>query len=937
MALFNNIKMKPKLIILFLLVGLVPLAIVALFSVLQARDALVTSAYDQLEAVEAIKHSQLERYFAERQDDMNVLVRTVGVLRQEGFEKLDAAQSNQRRQLERFFIERQRTLETLAHGTDIQSLYTALSDYHRDVGVRSTSAFPVGTTTYTSITASQNPEFWSASIMDYADLYLICADHGHVMYTVAQKGDLGENLVSGDLKDSGLAQVWHQVKQTEASAIVDFGPYAFADGAQVMFMGVPIYDGRGRMAAVLAVQLTADSINAIVQMRTGLGETGETYLVGDVNGRSEYRSDRQVKMGRIGDPRADLYIRSALQGESDRAIKKGSTGVLEFIIYQPLQIKGLNWAIVTTMAVEELIAPTLVGEEQDYFVAYAEKYGYDDILLIEPDGTVFYSVAQKDDYGTNLLDGPYSDSNFGKLVQDVLQTHSFGFVDFAPYEPWDNTPQAFIAQPLLYRDEVQLVVAVQLPLSEINSIMQRREGMGETGESYLVGSDYRMRSDSYLHSASRSVNASFAGTVEQNGIDTVAVRKSLSGEKGTDVIEDYRGNKVLSAYAPVDAFGTTWAMLTEIDESEVSRPVTRLLRIVIGIAIIASVVVVVVAFLFALSIANPLLKITAVARTIAEGDLSQSIDIKRGDEIGQLAQAFRQLLEGLEAAFGNVREAVNNLNSAAMEILSASSQQASGASEQSAAITQTMTTVDEVHVISEQAITRSREVAEAAQHTADIARAGRQAVEQTIMNMQEIKENVGEIAQNIMALSEQTQQIGDIITTVNQLAVQSNMLALNASVEAARAGEHGKGFAVVAVEVRNLATQSRRATAQVRSILTEIQNAINASVMVTEEGAKVVDTGVRRVAQTREAIEQLASVITESAQMAAQVETGGQQQSSGVEQIALAVRNINQAMQQNLSSTRQTEQAARDLSNLSSTLKETMQRYKLSSDNGRTS
>jgi methyl-accepting chemotaxis protein len=202
-------------------------------------------------------------------------------------------------------------------------------------------------------------------------------------------------------------------------------------------------------------------------------------------------------------------------------------------------------------------------------------------------------------------------------------------------------------------------------------------------------------------------------------------------------------------------------------------------------------------------------------------------------------------------------------------------------------------------------------------------------VQETIGSMAHIKERVEGIAENILALSEQTQQIGEIIATVNDIAAQSNILALNASVEAARAGEHGKGFAVVAAEVRNLAEQSKQATAQVRAILSDVQNGINATVMATEEGTKVVDAGVGLAAQTREVIVQLAGVIDESAQAAMQMVAGGRQQASGIEQIVLAMQNINQATVQSLASTRQAEKAAQDLNDLAGTLTETVEQYQL--------
>ncbi|MFN2269981.1 MAG: methyl-accepting chemotaxis protein [Anaerolineae bacterium] len=274
-----------------------------------------------------------------------------------------------------------------------------------------------------------------------------------------------------------------------------------------------------------------------------------------------------------------------------------------------------------------------------------------------------------------------------------------------------------------------------------------------------------------------------------------------------------------------------------------------------------------------------------------------------------------------------IQRTVSDLNTSAAEILAATTQQAAGASEQSAAISQTTVTVDEVKAISEQATQRAQEVVDASQRTVDVSHAGQQAVQDTIATMSHIEERVESIAENILALSEQTQQIGEIIATVGDIATQSNMLALNASVEAARAGEHGKGFAVVAAEVRNLAEQSRQATAQVREILLDIQGGINATVMATEEGIKVVDQGVGLAAGTRAAIKQLAGVVDESTQAALQMVAGGQQQAAGVEQIALAMNNINQATHQSLASIRQAERAAQDLNELASKLAQIVDQY----------
>jgi methyl-accepting chemotaxis protein len=179
-----------------------------------------------------------------------------------------------------------------------------------------------------------------------------------------------------------------------------------------------------------------------------------------------------------------------------------------------------------------------------------------------------------------------------------------------------------------------------------------------------------------------------------------------------------------------------------------------------------------------------------------------------------------------------------------------------------------------------------------------------------------VREQVESIGRSILSLAEQAQAIGEIITAVNDIAEQTNLLALNAAVEAARAGETGRGFAVVAGEIKSLAEQSKRSTVQVRQILGEIQRATGSAVMTTEQGTKQAVAASRQIGEAGDTIRALAEAAQEAAQSSAQIVASAGQQALGMEQIRHAVGNIHQATQQNLTASRQSEQAAQDLTRL---------------------
>lgn len=194
---------------------------------------------------------------------------------------------------------------------------------------------------------------------------------------------------------------------------------------------------------------------------------------------------------------------------------------------------------------------------------FLEHFGYHDMFLIDREGNILYTVRKEQDFATSLADGPHGDGPLGYAFQQAVRQggDKVALSDYELYAPSGDMPAAFAASAIGDGDGgVAGVFAVQLTAEPVNEILAYTAGMGETAQTYIVGNDLLMRSQARFTDKP---------TLLKTRVDTESVRNALNGFSGSQVMPDYRGERVLSVYAPLDFGGAPWVLLAEMNETEV--------------------------------------------------------------------------------------------------------------------------------------------------------------------------------------------------------------------------------------------------------------------------------------------------------------------------------------------------------------------------------
>lgn len=543
---------------------------------------------------------------------------------------------------------------------------------------------------------------------------------------------------------------------------------------------------------------------------------------------------------------------------------------------------------------------------------YKKAKRYYDILIISNHGDIVYSDLRNVDLGQNIYHGPLSNSGLSEAVQKGKDKASL--TDYQWYPP-AKKPISFVTGPIY--DANNQLIGVLVYLIDANytaGLIHERAGMGESGETYIVGQDKRMRSNSTHDIVGRSMLASYQGNIDENGINTETAQKALAGETGIEISSDYNHTPVLTAYTPLNLFGIQWAVISQMDLSEVKAPLIGLIRTIFILALIIVILITVFALFMSNNLTAPLIESVSLAQKISENDLTATdLNFDAEDELGDLGRALDLMKNHLTNIIYQIKSNTEQVVCAANEISSTSSQMASGAEEQNNQATEVATAMQQMAAAITQNSQNATLTAQNASETAEKAQKGAEAMQETKTGMEQIIEATNKTKQVITALSHRAEEIGNVISVINDIADQTNLLALNAAIEAARAGEQGRGFAVVADEVRKLAERTTHATKEISSTIEAIQNDTQNASNSMQEAIVIIDTGKEATDRTETVLADIILSINSALDMISQIATASEQQSSGAEQITKNVDAISSVTQQSAAAAEEMASAANQL------------------------
>ncbi|WP_162558461.1 methyl-accepting chemotaxis protein [Saliniradius amylolyticus] len=410
--------------------------------------------------------------------------------------------------------------------------------------------------------------------------------------------------------------------------------------------------------------------------------------------------------------------------------------------------------------------------------------------------------------------------------------------------------------------------------------------------------------------------------------------KQLTGSQDSGMTEvQWQGQTYQVIFEPVasDYPAMNWKLGFMVPTTVVSDPVWSavgwtVLYLVIILAIITAAMVLVIK-----PALQPLKHMLSAMSEIAqgEGDLTKRIDVKRQDEIGQLAEAFNQFI-------GKIQQLVTQTLDITAEVTRTTDTVSRVTQKNVSLVNQEKTEIETVASASQQMAETSREVAastEQAMQVSDNSRQrvddGSQEVSRAVSRIQQLSKNMDHSATLVTELESQTESIGSVLEVINNITEQTNLLALNAAIEAARAGEQGRGFAVVADEVRTLAGRTHESTRHIQEIIEKLQSSAKQANQAMQSSNREADEGVEQVQQIQRVLDQALTDIEAIQQQMHSIAAANTQQAQIAEDVARNTNHVRSMADKSVNESNDVEKSIKQLQSLSTGLDKVLRQFRV--------
>jgi methyl-accepting chemotaxis protein len=590
---------------------------------------------------------------------------------------------------------------------------------------------------------------------------------------------------------------------------------------------------------------------------------------------------------------------------------------------------------------------------------YLQEFGFYDIFIVSKEtGDVVYSVYKEIDFATNLNDGAFAQSGLGKAFQGAknLAEGEVYTTNFSPYQPSYNAQATFMASPIYDQGQNLGVLIFQLPVDRITNIMTNDKqwksvGLGNTGETYLVGEDKTLRSESrllleqpeqYFEMLQRTEQTAQIDLIEKlsssvgiQNVTSQGVELALNKQTGFTKYIGYKNTPVLSAYTYIDSGGETWALIAEIEEEEAFSTFVNLKAELSYMSVITVILFLIVGsilgYLVARSISEHLNQLSDIMNDIAkgDGDLTAKIEYDGINEFGDISRAFNEIINKFHSIIYDIRNTSKQILVESDVVLNVAKQsqgiilsQTDATRNTVAALEQFEASIATVSKISDESQAISLEVVKECETSSTNAALASDDIQLLMTTLQETSHVVNE-------LNNEVKEITSVLDLITSIADQTNLLALNAAIEAARAGEHGRGFSVVADEVRNLASRTQESTVEIQKKLEILDKTTNGALASMDNATNIASKGSTRVLELKETIDGLTDRIHQMEQLIVSVATATDEQTQTIGEINKNMSLIDHQSKDVAQKAVENEQAANKLTDVSKSINTQVSQFKL--------